>query len=225
MRFSAFLRRIVNVLDKLNSCSSAYVGGKLLTFIPHAWQPIVVQLEWFVSHRLSGDGGLPAVSFSTVSPSPLTAVALQRSPAVPSPTVLGNPGVQLRCWDWGYKPVVSSPTIINPTNNHENRNYPSILYPFLLLFTAVEAVFGLLMMLGFMTRLSGLVIAILAWSIGAAGGWLGPTCVDEWQIAVVEDAAGLMFMLTGSRWLSIDQYLARKWPRGLRMLNLYIPLW
>jgi len=152
MYFSAFLRRTVNVPDKLNPHSSAYVGGKLLTFIPHAWQPIVGQLEWFVSH-------------------------------------------------------------------------PSILYPFLLLFTAVEAIFGLLMMLGFMTRLSGLVIAILAWSIGAAGGWLGPTCVDEWQIAVVEGAAGLMFMLTGSRWLSIDQYLARKWPRGLRILNLYIPLW
>jgi len=81
------------------------------------------------------------------------------------------------------------------------------------------------MMLGFMTRLPGLVIAILAWSIGAAGGWLGLTCVDEWQIVAVEGAAGLMFMLTGSRWLSIDQYLARKWPRGLRMLNLYIPLW
>ena len=57
MYFSAFLRRTVNVPDKLNPHSSAYVGGKLLTFIPHAWQPIVGQLEWFVSHRLSGDGG------------------------------------------------------------------------------------------------------------------------------------------------------------------------
>lgn len=152
MYFSAFLRRTVNVPAKLNPSSPAYVGGKLITFIPHAWQPIVGYLEWVVSH-------------------------------------------------------------------------PSILFPFLLLFTAVEAVFGLFMMLGFMTRLSGLVIALLAWSIGAAGGWLGPTCVDEWQIAAVEGAAALMFMFTGSRWLSIDQYLSKKWPRGLRILNIYIPLW
>jgi hypothetical protein len=44
--------------------------------------------------------------------------------------------------------------------------------------------------------------------------------VNEWQIAAVEGVAGLMFMLTGSRWLLIDQCLARKWPRGLRILNL-----
>ena len=152
MYFSAFLRRTVNVPDKLNPASSAYVGGKLITFLPHAWQPIVGQLEWLLLH-------------------------------------------------------------------------PHLLYLFLLFFTAVEGLFGLLMMLGFMTRLSGLVIAILAWSIGAAGGWLGPTCVDEWQIAAVEGAAALMFMFTGSRWLSIDQYLARKYPRGLRIWRIYIPLW
>ena len=152
MYFSAFLRRTVNVPAKLNPHSPAYVGGKLLTFIPHAWQPIVGQLEWLVSH-------------------------------------------------------------------------PGILYPFLLLFTAAEAIFGLFMMLGFMTRLSGLVIALLAWGIGAAGGWLGPTCVDEWQIAAVEGAAALMFMFTGSRWLSVDEYLAKKYPSGLRILNINIPLW
>ncbi len=152
MYFSAFLRRTVNVPDKLNPASPAYVGGKLITFLPHAWQPIVGQLEWLLLH-------------------------------------------------------------------------PHLLYPFLLLFTAVEGLFGLFMILGFMTRLSGLVITILAWSIGAAGGWLGPTCVDEWQIAAVEGAAALMFMFTGSRWLSIDQYLARKYPRGLKIWKIYIPLW
>ncbi|GAB6948404.1 thiosulfate:quinone oxidoreductase large subunit [Vulcanisaeta sp. JCM 16161] len=152
MYFSAFLRRTVNVPAKLNPSSTAYVGGKLITFLPHAWQPVVGQLEWLLLH-------------------------------------------------------------------------PHLLYLFLLLFTAVEGLFGLLMMLGFLTRLSGLVIAILAWSIGAAGGWLGPTCVDEWQIAAVEGAAALMFMFTGSRWLSIDQYLAKKYPRGLRIWKVYIPLW
>ncbi|BDR93097.1 TQO small subunit DoxD [Vulcanisaeta souniana] len=152
MYFSAFLRRTVNVPAKLNPSSTAYVGGKLITFLPHAWQPVVGQLEWVLLH-------------------------------------------------------------------------PHLLYIFLLFFTAVEGIFGLLMILGFMTRLSGLVITILAWSIGAAGGWLGPTCVDEWQIAAVEGAAALMFMFTGSRWLSIDQYLAKKYPRGLRIWSVYVPLW
>ncbi|WP_069807733.1 TQO small subunit DoxD [Vulcanisaeta thermophila] len=152
MYFSAFLRRTVNVPAKLNPASSAYVGGKLITFLPHAWQPVVGPLEYVLLH-------------------------------------------------------------------------PHLLYVFLILFTAVEGLFGLLMMIGLATRLSGLVIAILAWSIGAAGGWLGPTCVDEWQIAAVEGAAALMFMFTGSRWLSIDQLLARRYPRGLRILGIYIPIW
>ena len=56
-------------------------------------------------------------------------------------------------------------------------------------------------------------MALLAWGIGAAAGWLGSTCVDEWQIAAVEGAAAFMFMFTGSRWLSIDQLLSSKFPR------------
>jgi hypothetical protein len=39
---------------------------------------------------------VPAVSFSTVSPGPLTAAAPHPSPGVHCPTGLGNPGVQLR---------------------------------------------------------------------------------------------------------------------------------
>lgn len=152
MFFSAFVRRTINVPAKLNPHSTAYVGGKLITFLPHAWGPIKPTLEY----------------------------------------VLLN---------------------------------PSLLYPFLLLFTALEAIFGLFMILGFMTRLSGFVITILSWSIGAAGGWLGPTFVDEWQIAAIEGAAALMFMFTGSYWLSIDQFIAKKYPKGLKIWKIYIPLW
>ncbi|BDB99548.1 DoxD domain-containing protein [Saccharolobus caldissimus] len=152
MFFSAFIRRAINVPAKLNPSSSAYVGGKLITFLPHAWAPIKGTLVY----------------------------------------VLQN---------------------------------PSLLYEFIILFTALEAIFGLFMILGFLTRLSGFVIAILAWGIGAAAGWLGSTCVDEWQIAAVEGAAAFMFMFTGSRWLSIDQILARKYPKGVKLGKLYIPLW
>ena len=68
-------------------------------------------------------------------------------------------------------------------------------------------------------------MALLAWGIGAAAGWLGSTCVDEWQIAAVEGAAAFMFMFTGSRWLSIDQLLSSKFPKGLRIGKVHIPLW
>jgi len=131
MFFSAFVRRTINVPAKLNPSSSAYVGGKLITFLPHAWGPIKSLLV----------------------------------------SVLQNAGE---------------------------------LYAFLIMFTALEAIFGLLMILGLFTRLSGLVLAGLAWGIGLGSGWLGPTCVDEWQIAAVEGAAAFMFIFTGSRWLSLD---------------------
>jgi len=152
MYLSAAIRRTINVPAKLNPNSSAYVGGKLITFIPHAWAPIKGMLIM----------------------------------------VLDNPG---------------------------------LLYIFLIMFTALEGIFGLLLMLGGFTRLSGFVIAILAWGIGAAGGWLGSTCVDEWQIAVTEGAAAFMFMFTGSRWLSIDQFLASKYPDGVKIGKIRIPLW
>ncbi len=151
MFFSAFLRRVVNVPAKMNPASSAYVGGKLITFIPHAW-------------LISG--------------------------------------------------------ILEYTLEH-----PVLLYEFLVLWTALEAIFGLFMMLGFMSRLSGLALALLVWGIGLGAGWLGTTCLDEWQIAAVEGAAALMFMFTGSRWLSLDQLIARKYPKGLRIGRWHIPLW
>ncbi|AWR96814.1 TQO small subunit DoxD [Acidianus sulfidivorans JP7] len=151
MFFSAFVRRTINVPAKLNPNSSAYVGGKLITFLPHAWPPVKGVLQ----------------------------------------SVLVNPG---------------------------------LLYDFIILFTALEAIFGLFMMLGLLTRLSGLVIAGLAWGIGLGGGWLGSTCVDEWQIAAVEGAAAFMFVFTGSRWLSIDYLIAKKL-KGIKIGKYYIPLW
>ncbi|MDT7906405.1 MAG: DoxD domain-containing protein [Sulfolobales archaeon] len=152
MFFSAFVRRVINVPAKLNPQSSAYVGGKILTFLPHAWSPIKGILIWLLEN-------------------------------------------------------------------------PTLLYGFLITFTALEAIFGLMMILGLFTRLSGFGLAMLAWGIGPAAGWLGSTCVDEWQIASVEGAAALMFMLTGSRWLSIDQILYSKYPDGIKIGKMRIPLW
>ncbi|MGC8661210.1 MAG: TQO small subunit DoxD [Nitrososphaeria archaeon] len=149
--FSAMLRRVVNVPAKMNPSSSLYVGGKLITFIPHAWL-ISGILEYTILH-------------------------------------------------------------------------PAFLFDFLVLWTVLEGVFGLFMMLGFMSRLSGLIIALLAWGIGLGAGWIGTTCLDEWQIAAVEGAAALVFVFAGSKWLSFDQLIAKKYPRGLKIGRWYLPLW
>jgi thiosulfate dehydrogenase [quinone] large subunit len=150
--FSAFLRRTVNVPSKLIPSSPEYVGGKLVTFLPHAWTPMRGLLEY----------------------------------------------VLLR---------------------------PVLLYDFIIAFTVVEAVFGLFMILGFATRLSGSVLALLSWGIGAAAGWLGSTCVEEWQIAVMEGSAAAMFALTGSRWFSLDQLLSSKFSGGIRLGKIRLSLW
>jgi thiosulfate dehydrogenase [quinone] large subunit len=149
--FSAMLRRVVNVPAKMIPSSSAYVGGKLITFIPHAW-------------------------------------------------LIGG--------------------ILQYTILH-----PALLFDFLVLWTVLEGLFGLFMMLGFMSRLSGLIIALLAWGIGLGAGWIGTTCLDEWQIAAVEGAAALVFVFAGSKWLSVDQLLVKKYPDGLRIGRWHIPLW
>lgn len=99
------------------------------------------------------------------------------------------------------------------------------MFDFLVLWTILEGVFGLFLMLGFMSRLSGLVIALLAWGIGLGAGWIGTTCLDEWQIAVIEGAAALVFVFAGSKWLSVDQVLLKKYPNGLRIGRWNLPLW
>jgi TQO small subunit DoxD. len=50
MFFSAFVRRVINVPDKLNPQSSLYVGGKILTFLPHAWSPVKGILIWVLEN-------------------------------------------------------------------------------------------------------------------------------------------------------------------------------
>jgi thiosulfate dehydrogenase [quinone] large subunit len=80
--------------------------------------------------------------------------------------------------------------------------------------------FGLFMMLGFLARSFGLILAGLSWGIGFGGGWLGSTCVDKWQIASVEGAATFMFVFTDGRWLSIDQLLYKNIIKELKSGNL-----
>ena len=89
-------------------------------------------------------------------------------------------------------------------------SHPELLWWKLLIFTLVEAVVGLALMLGFMTRLAGLAVSGLALGILLGAGWLGTTCLDEWQIGILGIAAGLAFFFAGGGRYSIDYQLREK---------------
>lgn len=88
-------------------------------------------------------------------------------------------------------------------------SHPESLWWAMFLFTLIEAVTGLLLMLGFMTRLMSISVIVLATGILLGAGWLGTTCLDEWQIGVLGFATGLAIFFSGGGEYSIDQYLKR----------------
>ncbi len=79
-------------------------------------------------------------------------------------------------------------------------------------FTIVEAIVGLLIILGLFTRLMSIGIFSLAMGILLGSGWIGTTCLDEWQIGVLGIASGFTLFLTGSGYYSVDNYLLKKYP-------------
>ena len=84
---------------------------------------------------------------------------------------------------------------------------PKTLWWFMLSFTLIEALVGLCMLLGLFTRLVGLGTLSLALGILLGAGWLGSTCLDEWQVGVLGMAAGFTLMLTGGGSFTIDNHL------------------
>lgn len=77
-------------------------------------------------------------------------------------------------------------------------------------FTIVEAIVGLFIMLGLFTRLMSIGIISLAMGILLGSGWIGTTCLDEWQIGVLGVAGGFTLFLTGSGNYSLDNLLINK---------------
>ena len=67
---------------------------------------------------------------------------------------------------------------------------PDMLWWAMVIFTLVEGIVGLLYMLGFFTRLMSIGVFSLATGILLGSGWLGTTCLDEWQIGILGVAAG-----------------------------------
>ena len=86
-------------------------------------------------------------------------------------------------------------------------SHADLLWWFMLLFTLIEGFVGLFVMLGLFTRLMSVGVLSLALGILLGAGWLGTTCLDEWQIGVLGVAAGFTLMLTGGGCFTIDNHL------------------
>lgn len=88
--------------------------------------------------------------------------------------------------------------------------HPEALWWSMVIFTIVEAIVGLFIMLGLFTRLMSVGVFMLAMGILLGSGWIGTTCLDEWQIGVLGVSTGFMLFLTGGGYGSLDYYFIKK---------------
>lgn len=84
---------------------------------------------------------------------------------------------------------------------------PDTLWWAMVIFTLIEGVVGLLFMLGFFTRLMSIGVISLAAGILLGSGWLGTTCLDEWQIGILGVAGGFSVFLSGGGRFSLDAWM------------------
>ncbi len=89
--------------------------------------------------------------------------------------------------------------------------HPDHLFWSMIVFTLIEGIVGLAFMLGFLTRLMSLGVMGLAGGILLGSGWLGTTCLDEWQIGILGVAGGFTLFLAGGGRYSADYFLLGKW--------------
>jgi len=87
---------------------------------------------------------------------------------------------------------------------------PDILWINMVIFTIVEGIVGLFILLGLFTRLMSIGVFGLAMGILLGSGWIGTTCLDEWQIGVLGIATGFVIFLTGSGKYSLDNYFMKR---------------
>ena len=88
--------------------------------------------------------------------------------------------------------------------------HPELLWWAMVVFTLIEGIVGLLYMLGFFTRLMSIGVFSLAFGILLGSGWLGTTCLDEWQIGILGVSAGFTIFLSGGGKYSLDYLLLPK---------------
>jgi len=87
---------------------------------------------------------------------------------------------------------------------------PDSLWTAMVTFTIIEGIVGLMLLLGLFTRIMSIGMTFLAMGILLGSGWLGTTCLDEWQIGVLGVAAGFTIFFTGGGKYSLDQYFIKK---------------
>lgn len=87
---------------------------------------------------------------------------------------------------------------------------PDILWWNMVGFTIIEGIVGLFIMFGLFTRLMSIGVIALALGILLGSGWIGTTCLDEWQIGVLGIAGGFVLFITGSGKFSVDNYMISK---------------
>ena len=85
---------------------------------------------------------------------------------------------------------------------------PDLLWWAMVIFTLVEGIVGLLYMLGFFTRLMSIGVFSLAFGILLGSGWLGTTCLDEWQIGILGVSGGGKYSLD---YLLLPKLSKNKW--------------
>lgn len=86
---------------------------------------------------------------------------------------------------------------------------PDMLWVNMVIFTIVEGSVGLFIMFGLFTRIMSIGVFGLAMGILLGSGWIGTTCLDEWQIGILGIATGFVLFLTGSGKYSVDNYLMK----------------
>lgn len=86
---------------------------------------------------------------------------------------------------------------------------PDILWINMVAFTIVEGIVGLFIIFGLFTRIMSIGVFGLAMGILLGSGWIGTTCLDEWQIGVLGIATGFLLFLTGSGMYSLDNFLIK----------------
>lgn len=92
-------------------------------------------------------------------------------------------------------------------------DHPQVLQAFLWTFTVIEGLVGLALIAGLLTRISAIGVSLLSMGILLGAGWLGPTCLDEWQIGAFGIVGGMAIALAGPGPVSLDSVVARRFPQ------------
>lgn len=99
--------------------------------------------------------------------------------------------------------------------------HPYTLWWAMLIFTLLEGIVGLFLMFGLFSRGMSLGVIGLAFGILLGSGWLGTTCLDEWQIGVLGLAGGFALFWSGGGPVSMDHWIQNRFPK-LQNKSLWI---